>query len=131
MPNCLGINISMNYLTQIAYTVNGENKTQITSWLNHSSLHFWMQRLATEKKQKDDFDHVEVEISLEDIGRLLADIEAGELTKPWKTGWMFGVGFSMGVPKDERYREQDIDFCYEAKFRLFGGVRIFYVGIVN
>jgi hypothetical protein len=121
----------MNHLTQNAYTYNGNTKSHLVSWLNHSSLHFWMQNLAREKNQRSDIDHVEVELTTEDIIKLISIIEQNELSNMWKTGWMFGMGFGMGIPKDDQYRAQDIDFCYEAKFQLFMGIRVFYVGVIN
>jgi hypothetical protein len=36
------------------------------------------------------------------------------------------TGFFFGEPSDEYYKEQDLEFVYEAKSRLFLGQRVFY-----
>jgi hypothetical protein len=113
-------------LDMYAYVANKEqshhsdsDSQEIAYWRKHPNLHGWMERLAKSKNlDYDTFNGVELELTFDDIMQLEKDIHHGNL--PSTTGFFFGE------PSDEYYKEQDLEFIYEAKSRLFLGQRVFY-----
>jgi hypothetical protein len=114
-------------LDMYAYVANNANdqdsiesvNEELAYWRKHPNLHGWMEKLAKSKNLKyDTFNGVELELTFDDIMQLEKDIHHGNL--PSTTGFFFGDA------SDEYYKEQDLDFVYEAKSRLFLGQRVFY-----
>jgi hypothetical protein len=92
---------------------------EIAYWRKHPNLHGWMERLAQEKGLTyDSFNGVELELTWSDIERLEQDIIGGLLPHT--------QGFFYGDPKDDYYREHDLEFCRNAKSELFLGLQVFY-----
>jgi hypothetical protein len=113
-------------LDMYAYVANKEQNhdsdsesQEIAYWRKHPNLHGWMEKLAKSKNlDYDIFNGVEVELTFEDIMQLEKDIHHGNL--PSTSGFFFGDN------SDAYYKEQDLEFVYEAKSRLFLGQRVFY-----
>jgi hypothetical protein len=114
-------------LDMYAYVANNANdqdsiesvNEELAYWRKHPNLHGWMEQLAKSKNLKyDTFNGVELELTFDDIMQLEKDIHHGNL--PSTTGFFFGDA------SDEYYKEQDLEFVYEAKSRLFLGQRVFY-----
>jgi len=96
-----------------------EKPREIAYWRKHPNLHGWMERLAQEKGLTyDSFNGVELELTWSDIERLEQDILAGRMP--------YTQGFFYGDPKDDYYREHDLEFCRNAKSELFLGLQVFY-----
>ena len=96
---------------------------ELAYWRKHPNLHGWMEQLWLSKNTESgavdsDFNGVELELTWEDIDQLEQDIRQGAL--PHTTGFFFGN------PSDDYYREQDLEFCKNAKFELFMKHRVFY-----
>ena len=96
---------------------------ELAYWRKHPNLHGWMERLWRSKNDLGDlndpmFNGVELELTFDDIMQLEKDIHNGTL--PGTSGFFFGNN------ADDYYKEQDLDFVYEAKSRLFLGQRVFY-----
>ena len=97
---------------------------EIAYWRKHPNLHGWMEQLWQSKgspRSEDDdvsFNHIELELTWEDIDQLERGINEGAL--PSTTGFFFGD------PADEYYREADLKFIKEARSQLFLGLRVFY-----
>jgi hypothetical protein len=80
-----------------------------------------MEQLAQEKGVRyDTFNGVELELTWEDIDKLEKDIKSGQVSELGTTGFFFGD------PSDEYYREQDLEFCTNAKAELFLKRKLFY-----
>lgn len=98
-----------------------ETHQQIAYWRKHPNLQGWMEKLAQEKGlEYDTFNGVELELTWEDIDKLEKDIKAGNVSELGTTGFFFGN------PSDEYYREQDLEFCVNAKAELFLKRKVFY-----
>ena len=99
------------------------SRQEIAYWRKHPNLHGWMEQLWRTKSDmgsiKDPtFNGIELELTFEDIIELEKDVNEGKL--PNTSGFFFGDG------ADALYKEQDLEFIYEAKSRLFLGQRVFY-----
>ena len=117
-------------LDMYAYVANKESNhstdtasQEIAYWRKHPNLHGWMERLWRSKNDLGDlndpmFNGVELELTFDDIMQLEKDINNGDL--PSTSGFFFGDN------SDDYYKEQDLEFVYEAKSRLFLGQRVFY-----
>ena len=80
-----------------------------------------MERLAVRKGiEYGFFNGVEVELTWEDVDKLEKDIRADIMSKLGTTGHFFGD------PSDDYYREEDLNFCVNAKAELFLGRKVFY-----
>ena len=96
---------------------------ELAYWRKHPNLHGWMEQLWRDKTDQHDvddpmFNGIELELTFEDIMQLEEDIKNGNL--PPTSGFFFGSN------ADEYYKEQDLEFVYEAKSRLFLGQKVFY-----
>jgi hypothetical protein len=118
-------------LDQYAYVANkvnstNDSSTELAYWRKHPNLQGWMESLWIEKGKPGVEDHVnegmfngiELELTFDDIVRLEEDIKNNNL--PATTGFFFGN------PSDDYYKNQDLEFVYEAKSRLFLGQKVFY-----
>ena len=118
-----------------AYVANKEQNhasdsesQEIAYWRKHPNLHGWMEQLWNSKGRPGVeqystnadvmFNGIELELTFDDIMQLEEDIKNGNL--PSTSGFFFGDN------SDSYYKEQDLEFVYEAKSRLFLGQRVFY-----
>lgn len=99
---------------------------ELAYWRKHPNLHGWMEELWIAKGHPGVsgnasdimFNGVELELTFDDIIKLESDIKSNNL--PATTGFFFGSN------SDEYYKNQDLEFVYEAKSRLFLGQKVFY-----
>ena len=119
-------------LDQYAY-LNGRkedgSKDELAYWRKHPNLQGWMENLWIEKGRPvpEDNEHfdgsfncIAVELTLEDLDRLEADILSGKMAE------LRTVGFFFGEESDEYYREQDLKFVKEARDAIADGHKVFY-----
>ena len=93
---------------------------EIAYWRKHPSLHGWMEQLWQRKNPEDmsSFNNIELELTWEDVDELEHTVRHGKLP--------FTEGFFFGKPSDNRYYEEDLKFCVDAKAELFLGLKVFY-----
>jgi hypothetical protein len=96
---------------------------EISYWRKHPNLQGWMENLWNSKhrltEDKDtSFNGIELELTYDDIVQLEDDVNHGRL--PSTTGFFFGNN------SDADYKEQDLEFCRNAKAELFLGLKVFY-----
>jgi len=120
-----GRDMGLDQYAYIASKANTEwddsSRQDVSYWRKHPNLQGWMEQLAQEKGvQYDTFNGVELELTWEDIDKLEKDIKSGQVSELGTTGFFFGD------PSDEYYREQDLDFCTNAKAELFLKRKVFY-----
>ena len=94
-----------------------EDPTRLHYWRKHPNLHGWMEALYGEKGGAQEFNCVPVELTLEDLDRLEADLSLGSL--PQTQGFFFGE--SQG---DEL--EDDLDFIAKARLAIENGLTVYY-----
>lgn len=120
-------------LDQFAYIAGKANsewddasRQEIAYWRKHPNLQGWMEKLWEAKGKPnvdgggDMFNNIELELTWEDVDRLEKDIKAGVVSELETTGFFFGE------PSDDYYREDDLEFCVNAKAELFLGRKVFY-----
>lgn len=110
------------YIASKANTEWNDNSRQdVAYWRKHPNLQGWMEKLAERKQLKyDTFNGVELELTWEDVDELEKDIKSGVVSV------MNTRGFFFGDPSDDYYREEDLNFCVNAKAELFLGRKVFY-----
>jgi hypothetical protein len=115
-------------LDQYAYIASKANtewdddsRQDVAYWRKHPNLQGWMEKLAERKGlQYKTFNGVELELTWEDVDQLEKDIKADIMSKLGTKGFFFGD------PSDDYYREEDLNFCVNAKAELFLGRKVFY-----
>lgn len=120
-------------LDQYAYAAakaeSWDNSRELAYWRKHPNLHGWMEARWIEKlsaqgiKPEDSqwgstFNGVELELTLEDLEALERDVREGRLPST--------QGFFFGNNSDDHYRQQDIDFIYQARADILCGLKVFY-----
>jgi len=97
---------------------------ELMYWRKHPGLQGYMERLWRGRLGADssyhgaDFNGIEIELYWADIEQLEQIIKDRQL--PPTTGFFFGPD------SDDHYRDQDLEFCREARAALFLGERVFY-----
>ena len=103
---------------RIEYSKEWSDSYDLCDWRKHPNLQGFMENLYIEKGGEDEFNCVEVELDLADIDALEASIKGEELPE---TG-----GFFFGGDSSEYYKEQDLEFCNDARKALADGYTVIY-----
>lgn len=97
--------------------IQGENQ-DLHYWRKHPNLHGWMERLYYQKGgQKESFNCAPVELTLDDLYILEADINYAKL--PETDGFFFGQSYGNEA-------EDDLKFIQAARQAIDEGDRVFY-----
>lgn len=97
--------------------IQGENQ-DLHYWRKHPNLHGWMERLYYQKGgQKESFNCAPVELTLDDLYILEADINYAKL--PETDGFFFGQSYGTEA-------EDDLKFIQAARQAIEEGDRVFY-----
>ena len=91
---------------------------ELAYWRKHPNLQGFMENLYAEKGGTEEFNCVDVELTLEDIDALEASVKGEHLPE---TG-----GFFFGEDSDEWYKESDLEFCANAREALDNGKTVVY-----
>ena len=94
------------------------NQEELAYWRKHPHLQGFMEALYIAKGGTDEFNCVDVELTLEDIDVLEANIKGDSLPE---TG-----GFFFGEDSDERYKEDTLEFVEQAKAAIDDGYTVVY-----
>ena len=110
------------YIASKADTEWDDNSRQeLAYWRKHPNIQGWMEKLFAEKGGEcSTFNGVELELTWDDVDQLEKDIKSKKVSD------LNTVGFFFGQPSDDRYYEQDLEFCINAKTELFLGRKVFY-----
>ena len=95
-----------------------EETEELAYWRKHPNLQGFMENLYAEKGGTEDFNCVDLELTLEDIDSLEISVKGEELPE---TG-----GFFFGDCSDEHYKDEDLEFCTNARKALADGKTVFY-----
>ncbi len=97
--------------------IQGENQ-DLHYWRKHPNLHGWMERLYYQKGgQKESFNCAPVELTLDDLYILEADINYAKL--PDTAGFFFGQSYGNEA-------EDDLKFIQAARQAIEEGDKVFY-----
>jgi len=96
-------------LDQSAYRITKKgNAAEIACWRKHPNLQGWMENLYHEKGGDiEEFNGIDVELDEDDINRLERAIT--------NNGLPTTIGFFFGEPKDQYNKDQDLEFCKDAR----------------
>ena len=117
-------------LDQFIYFLNENEQAQDKEnedfyYRKHNRLHGWMESLYRSKGgDKEEFNCVNVELTVEDIKRLEKDIESSEL--PATTGFFFGRDSYNDYKSEYGYYEKDKQFIEAALEALKEGRKVIY-----
>lgn len=90
----------------------------LADWRKHPNLQGWMEGLYRRKGGEEEFNCVDVELTLEDLDALEKAVKGKEM--PGTTGFFFGDD------SDDYYREQDLQFIEEARGAIRDGCTVVY-----
>ena len=109
-------------LDMVAYSkarATSKKTRELSAWRKHPNLHGWMEQLYREKGgTEEQFNCVEVQLTLDDLDRLEEAVLSGRL--PATTGFFYGQD------ADDYYKRQDLAFIEEARGDIKGGRHVYY-----
>lgn len=108
--------------SEVDFTVpeDSENKDeQFFYWRKHSNLHGWMQHLYAQKDGIEEFNCVNLELTIDDLDSLERDLNSARL--PETSGFFFG--HSQGSLEEVN---NDLTFVKEAKEAITEGYTVYY-----
>lgn len=112
-------------LDQYAYSEdsNGE-RTEIAYWRKHNRLQGWMENLYTDKGGMEEFNTVDLELTLEDLDML----ESTMMNKllPETTGFFYGNDSYKDYEGEYGYKSDDEVFINKAREELNKGNKVIY-----
>jgi len=106
-------------LDQYASTVDANNNTtELATWRKHPNLQGWMEGLYRARGGEDEFNCVDLELTLADLDMLEGAVKGSDLPST--------AGFFFGGDSDEHYKEEDLEFIAKARVELENGNKVFY-----
>ena len=95
-----------------------EDEMELAYWRKHPNLQGWMEELYHEKGGEEEFNCVDVELTLEDLDALEQSLDESALPET--------VGFFFGADSGDYYAEQDREFIREARAAIKQGYTVVY-----
>ena len=95
-----------------------EDSMELAYWRKHPNLQGWMQDLYYEKGGEEEFNCVDLELTLEDLDALEESLDEEALPQT--------VGFFFGANADDHYAEADREFIREARAAIKQGYTVIY-----
>jgi len=95
-----------------------EDTIQLAEWRKHPNLQGWMEELYHEKGGSEEFNCVDLELTLGDLDALEATLDEEELPET--------VGFFFGSNADDHYAEADREFIVQARAAIKQGYTVVY-----
>ena len=99
------------------YTYQEDSK-ELAYWRKHPNLQGWMQDLYHEKGGEEDFNCVDLELTLEDLDALEESLDEEALPET--------AGFFFGGNADDHYAEEDREFIVAARAAIKQGYTVVY-----
>ena len=95
-----------------------DDTIELATWRKHPNLQGWMQNLYYEKGGGEEFNCVDLELTLDDLNALEATLDEEEL--PETSGFFFGSN------ADDHYAEADREFIVQARAAIKQGYKVIY-----
>ena len=95
-----------------------EDSMELAYWRKHPNLQGWMQDLYYEKGGEEEFNCVDLELTLEDLDALEESLDEEALPET--------AGFFFGGNADDHYAEADREFIREARAAIKKGYTVVY-----
>jgi hypothetical protein len=112
------------YAGVVVTNEDGEDKIEeIAYWRKHPNLQGWMENLWRERGLSEtgdwnEFNQVDLKLTLEDINRLEWEIREKNLPET--------EGFFFGQDSDDEYKKEDLEFCEKARLLIKEGKTVIY-----
>jgi len=95
-----------------------EDSMELSYWRKHPNLQGWMENLYYEKGGDEDFNCVDLELTLEDLNSLEESLDEEALPET--------AGFFFGNDADDYYAEADREFIVPARAAIKQGYTVIY-----
>tara|TARA_A100001515_G_C4516485_1_gene191936 strand:+ start:10 stop:381 length:372 start_codon:yes stop_codon:yes gene_type:complete len=95
-----------------------EDSMELAYWRKHPNLQGWMEDLYHEKGGEQEFNCVDLELTLNDLDALEATLDKEELPET--------AGFFFGSNADDHYAEADREFIVQARAAIKKGYTVVY-----
>ncbi len=95
-----------------------DDTIELATWRKHPNLQGWMQNLYYEKGGGEEFNCVDLELTLDDLNALEATLDEEELPET--------IGFFFGGNADDHYAEADREFIVQARAAIKQGYTVVY-----
>ena len=95
-----------------------EDEMELAYWRKHPNLQGWMEELYHKKGGEDEFNCVDLELTLDDLEWLEDALDHNELPET--------AGFFFGSNADDHYAEQDREFIVQARAAIKQGYKVIY-----
>ena len=95
-----------------------EDSMELAYWRKHPNLQGWMQDLYYEKGGEEEFNCVDLELTLEDLDALEESLDEEALPET--------AGFFFGTDSSDHYAEADREFIREARAAIKKGYTVVY-----
>ena len=95
-----------------------EDSMELAYWRKHPNLQGWMEELYHEKGGSQEFNCVDLELTLGDLDALEESLDEEALPET--------AGFFFGSNADDHYAEQDREFIREARAAIKQGYTVVY-----
>ena len=95
-----------------------EDEMELAYWRKHPNLQGWMEELYHEKGGEEEFNCVDVELTLKDLDALEKSLDDEALPET--------AGFFFGGDSDDHYLESDREFIREARSAIKQGYTVVY-----
>ena len=95
-----------------------EDSMELAYWRKHPNLQGWMQDLYYEKGGEEEFNCVDLELTLEDLDALEESLDEEALPET--------AGFFFGNDSSDHYAETDREFIREARAAIKQGYTVVY-----
>ena len=95
-----------------------EDSMELAYWRKHPNLQGWMQDLYYEKGGEQEFNCVDLELTLEDLDALEESLDDEALPET--------AGFFFGSDSSDHYAETDREFIREARAAIKQGYTVVY-----
>ena len=95
-----------------------EDSIELSYWRKHPNLQGWMEELYHEKGGSQEFNCVDLELTLADLEALEESLDKEALPET--------VGFFFGTDSSDHYAEQDREFIREARAAIKQGYTVIY-----
>ena len=95
-----------------------EDSMELAYWRKHPNLQGWMRDLYYEKGGEEEFNCVDLELTLEDLDALEESLDEEALPET--------AGFFFGTDSSDHYAEQDREFIVQARAAIKQGYTVVY-----
>ena len=95
-----------------------EDSIELSYWRKHPNLQGWMEELYHEKGGSQEFNCVDLELTLADLEALEESLDEEALPET--------AGFFFGTDSSDHYAEQDREFIREARAAIKQGYTVIY-----